>query len=139
MFSRYRVCISSFRHVRSFSCFSLRPPGGSDPQANACCGLPYRSLLSTEHRTLTVVESLFMLFDTIVAFDSYLGIIKVITYLRVPEKAEDVEAEYRRAAKAIEELVDVLNAPEIPLPEQKPVHLGQDYKSNIGREGYEAH
>jgi anthranilate synthase component 1 len=91
---------------------------------------------------LKIPESLFMLFDTIVAFDRFFGIIKVITYLRIPEDTTDqtaVEAEYARAAAEIAEWIDVLNAPEIPLPEQKPVTLGKEYTSNIGREGYEAH
>ena len=33
---------------------------------------------------LKVPESLFMLFDTIVAFDRFFGVIKVITYLQIP-------------------------------------------------------
>ena len=90
---------------------------------------------------LGIPESLFMLFDTIVAFDRFYGIIKVITYLRVPSEpgTGDIDAEYARATRAIEELIDVLNAPAIPIPEQKPVGLGKEYTSNIGQEGYEAH
>lgn len=93
---------------------------------------------------LQIPESLFMLFDTIVAFDRFFGVIKVITYLRIPDDPSDdgaaaVEAEYARASGVISELIDVLNAPEIPLPPQGPVGLGKEYTSNIGREGYEAH
>ncbi len=88
---------------------------------------------------LGVPESLFMLFDTIVAFDGYFGVIKVITYLTIPEKEDEVEAEYQRAVKVIEELIDVLGSPETPLPEQKPVRTGLEYTSNIGRDGYENH
>ncbi|KAJ9141922.1 Anthranilate synthase component I [Pleurostoma richardsiae] len=88
---------------------------------------------------LKIPESLFMFFDTIVAFDSFFGVIKVVTYLRVPEKAEEIEAEYAKATRTIEELIDVLNSPHIPLPEQKPIRLGMEYTSNIGRDGYEAH
>ena len=104
---------------------------------------------------LGIPESLFMLFDTIVAFDRFYGLIKVITYLRVPDAPPagpsesaaaaaaaadaEIEAEYARATRVIEELIDVLNAPHIPLPEQGPVALGREYTSNIGQAGYEAH
>lgn len=88
---------------------------------------------------LQVPESLFMLFDTMIAFDGYFGVIKVITYLQVPERAEDVAAEYAKAMATIEELVDVLNRPETPLPEQKLVRTGLEYRSNIGQAGYEGH
>ncbi|KAL8281997.1 hypothetical protein RB601_000168 [Gaeumannomyces tritici] len=95
---------------------------------------------------LKIPESLFMFFDTIVAFDRFFGVIKVITYLRVPPGdpsaatfASDVEAEYARALATVRELVAVLNAPDIPLPEQKALRLDQEYTSNVGRAGYEAH
>lgn len=95
---------------------------------------------------LQIPESLFMFFDTIVAFDRFFGVIKIITYLRVPSGdpraaafATDVEAEYARALATVRELVAVLNAPEIPLPEQKEPRLDQEYTSNVGRAGYEAH
>ncbi|KAL6910355.1 ADC synthase [Trichoderma evansii] len=89
---------------------------------------------------LKIPESLFMLYDTIVAFDRFYGIIKVISYVKVPTDGQTtLEAAYNEAKKTIDELVNVLNSPEIPLPEQGPIELGQEYKSNIGREGYEAH
>ncbi|KAL6891485.1 ADC synthase [Trichoderma longibrachiatum] len=89
---------------------------------------------------LKIPESLFMLYDTIVAFDRFYGIIKVISYVKVPEDRETgLEAAYDEAKRTIDELINVLNSPEIPLPEQGPITLGQEYKSNIGREGYEAH
>ncbi|KAK5997037.1 Anthranilate synthase component 1 [Cladobotryum mycophilum] len=90
---------------------------------------------------LKIPESLFMLYDTIIAFDRFYGVIKVITYVKVPKDdgKQTLNAAYDEAVKLIDELVDVLNAPEIPLPEQTPIKLGQEYKSNIGRDGYEAH
>lgn len=89
---------------------------------------------------LKIPESLFMLYDTIVAFDRFYGVIKVISYVKVPADGQTtLEAAYDEAKKTIDELVSVLNSPEIPLPEQSPIGLGQEYKSNIGREGYEAH
>ncbi len=98
---------------------------------------------------LKIPESQFCFYDTIVAFDRFFGIIKVITYLQLDRIAQSgtggiydeaaVEAEYGRATDVINTLIDVLNAPETPLPEQKPVRLGGSYTSNIGQEGYMRH
>ena len=88
---------------------------------------------------LGVPESLFMLYDTIVAFDRFFGIIKVISYLRVPESTSKIEAEYAKARKVIEDVVEILLSSDTPLPQQPPVQLDQQYTSNIGREGYEGH
>ncbi|KAI1344029.1 anthranilate synthase component 1 [Xylariaceae sp. FL0016] len=88
---------------------------------------------------LKIPESLFMLFDTIVAFDRFYGVIKVITYLNIPENLDSLADEYRRATATIHDLIDVLNGPEIPVPEQGPIELGREYTSNIGRDGYEGH
>ncbi|KAI0385388.1 anthranilate synthase component 1 [Hypomontagnella monticulosa] len=88
---------------------------------------------------LQIPESLFMLFDTIVAFDRFFGVIKVITYLHIPENLDSLTDEYNKATATIQELIDVLNSPEIPIPEQQPIKLGQQYTSNIGQAGYESH
>lgn len=88
---------------------------------------------------LKIPESLFQFYDTIIAFDRFYGVIKVITYLVVPKDPADIDAEYAKATKVIEDLIGVLEDPEIPLPEQKPVELGRESKSNIGKDGYEGH
>jgi anthranilate synthase component I len=88
---------------------------------------------------LQVPESVFMLFDTIVAFDRFFGIIKVITYLHVPSNLSDLEAEYQKCQSAIVAMVDILESPDTPLPPQPPIKLDQEYTSNIGRSGYETH
>ncbi|CAI6098451.1 unnamed protein product [Clonostachys chloroleuca] len=90
---------------------------------------------------LKVPESLFMLYDSIVAFDRFYGIIKVISYVQVPEDQDDkgLEEAYAEAGRTIDRLVDVLESPEVVLPKQEPIQLGQEYTSNIGRDGYEAH
>ncbi|TQS32515.1 hypothetical protein Golomagni_07163, partial [Golovinomyces magnicellulatus] len=41
--------------------------------------------------------------------------------------------------KTIDEVVAILNSPEVPMPPQGPIELGQEYTSNIGRDGYEGH
>ncbi|EFW98701.1 gmp synthase [Grosmannia clavigera kw1407] len=98
---------------------------------------------------LKIPESQFCFYDTIVAFDRFFGIIKVITYLQLDAVAQDsttgtyeaaaVAAEYRRATGVIRALIDVLNGPTIPLPEQKEVVLGREYTSNVGQAGYMSH
>ncbi|KAG6036069.1 hypothetical protein E4U41_005770, partial [Claviceps citrina] len=102
---------------------------------------------------LRIPESLFMLFDTIVAFDRFYGIIKVISYVEVPGGEGDGDGEtttttetetalheaYARAGAAIDRLVDVLNSTDIELPDQGPIQLGHEATSNIGQKGYEAH
>jgi anthranilate synthase component 1 len=88
---------------------------------------------------LKVPESLFMLFDTIVAFDRFFGIIKVITYLHVPSTPSLLEKEYGKCQAAIDEVVAILSSPDTPLPEQPPIKLDQEYTSNVGQEGYENH
>lgn len=88
---------------------------------------------------LKVPESLFMFFDTIIAFDRFYGVIKVITYLHVPSDLSNLEAEYAKCKQTIGELIDILESPDTPLPPQPPIVLDQEYTSNIGRDGYEAH
>ena len=88
---------------------------------------------------IKVPESLFMLYDTIVAFDRFYGVIKVISYVEVPRDPAGLDAAYAKANATINELVDILESPDVPLPEQGPIELGKEYTSNIGRDGYEAH
>ncbi|KAI9738499.1 MAG: hypothetical protein M1818_005396 [Claussenomyces sp. TS43310] len=88
---------------------------------------------------LQVPESLFMFYDTVVAFDRFYGIIKVITYLHVPSNNSDLSNEYSRCQAVVDEIIDTLTSPETPLPEQPPIQLDQQYASNIGRDGYESY
>jgi anthranilate synthase component 1 len=88
---------------------------------------------------LKVPESFFMLFDTIVAFDRFFGIIKVITYLPVPNDLSGLETEYEKCQAVIGSIVSILESPDIPLPRQPPIKLNQEYTSNIGKAGYENH
>lgn len=88
---------------------------------------------------LKVPESLFMLFDTIVAFDRFFGVIKVITYLHVPEDFSQIPTEYEKAQEIIDEVVSVLESQDTPLPVQLPIKVDNEYTSNIGQEGYEDH
>jgi anthranilate synthase component 1 len=50
-----------------------------------------------------------------------------------------VEKEYESARKTIADIMRILKKPGIPFPPQGPINLEQEYSSNIGRKGYEAH
>ncbi|RMZ75389.1 hypothetical protein DV737_g5310, partial [Chaetothyriales sp. CBS 132003] len=88
---------------------------------------------------LKLPESFFMLYDTIVAFDHFFNVCKVITYLSVPDSISDLASAYAKARATIEELVALLEDEHIPLPDQRPVQPKEAGKSNIGKDGYEAH
>lgn len=88
---------------------------------------------------LGVPESLFMLFDTVVALDHFAQVVKIITYIKVPESLDDLDAAYEEAKGTLKQYVSILKDKEVPMPEQGPIELGQEYKSNIGKDGYENH
>ncbi|OJJ49180.1 hypothetical protein ASPZODRAFT_140113 [Penicilliopsis zonata CBS 506.65] len=88
---------------------------------------------------LGVPESLFMFFDTIVAFDHFFQVVKIITYVPIPSDDAELEAAYRKGEATIQTTITTLLSPETPLPPQGPIIPNQEYTSNIGREGYEAH
>lgn len=90
---------------------------------------------------LGVPESFFMLCDTIVAFDHFAETIKIINNIHITDSTtrEGFQPLYDAAVKTIEEYIAILQNPETPLPPQGPIKQGQEYVSNIGREGYEAH
>ena len=88
---------------------------------------------------LKVPESLFMLFDTIVAFDHFFQQVKVISYIRIPPDHSLLAKAYEGASQEISRVIDILQddvTPQIPQPSIKP---NQDYASNIGQKGYEKH
>ncbi|KAJ2726568.1 anthranilate synthase component 1 [Coemansia sp. Benny D115] len=85
-----------------------------------------------------VPESIFLLCDTVVAFDHLYKQLKIITHIRVPDNtSQDKLAElYEQATATIESNIDVLFADSIPFPEQPPIVLGNEFESNTGEEGY---
>lgn len=88
---------------------------------------------------LQLPESFFMLYDTIVAFDHFFNVCKIITYVRVSENTSSLQKAYQVACETIEAVVQTLLDEHIPVPEQGPIVKDQPSKSNIGQEGYEAH
>jgi anthranilate synthase component I len=91
---------------------------------------------------LKIPESLFMLFDTVVAVDHFFQKVIVITYLHVPPADAPkgaLEKAYEGCRKTISDYLRILKQPDLPLPPQGPIKLEQEYTSNIGRPGYEQH
>lgn len=88
---------------------------------------------------LKVPESLFMLYDTIVVLDHFFQKVMVVTYVKVPESLDNLDAAYDEAKQTVNRMLQVLKKTEAVLPTQDPVKLGNEYTSNIGQEGYEKH
>ncbi|CAL5874379.1 uncharacterized protein PFLUO_LOCUS8675 [Penicillium psychrofluorescens] len=88
---------------------------------------------------LGVPESFFMLFDTIIAFDHFFQVVKIVTYIPIPNTDADIEPAYRQGQAVIQRAIDTLLQDRTPLPPQDPIIPNQEYKSNIGQEGYENH
>lgn len=92
---------------------------------------------------LRVPESLFMLFDTIIAFDHFYQVIKIVTYLSVPSPStlnpSTLSHAYNTASASLSATIATLSSPDVPLPPQPPITPNQQYTSNIGQSGYENH
>lgn len=88
---------------------------------------------------LGIPESLFMLFDTIVAFDHFFQIIKVITYIPITDGGASLKEAYLKGQRTIQEVIDIIIHTDVPLPQQGPISQNQEYNSNIGQAGYESH
>ncbi|KAF2403245.1 anthranilate synthetase [Trichodelitschia bisporula] len=88
---------------------------------------------------LGVPESLFMLFDTVVAVDHFFQVVKIFTYLTVPDHLDDLEKAYEDGRATLQRMVSILESKDVPLPPQGPIKQDQTYTSNVGQEGYEAH
>lgn len=90
---------------------------------------------------LQLPESLFMLFDTVVAFDHFSNVAKIITYVRVPPtgSTSDLEAAYASASATLGKVTAILQDEHVPFPEQIAIETGNKATSNVGQSGYEAH
>ena len=90
---------------------------------------------------LKVPESLFMLFDTIVAFDHFFQVVKIITYLHLPSSytnSPSISSAYGSAHQTLSATVSTLQSQDLHLPLQPPITPNQNYESNVGQGGYEA-
>jgi anthranilate synthase component 1 len=52
---------------------------------------------------------------------------------------DNLEQAYEEAKSTLKTYTTILKDKDIPLPEQGPIKLGNEYKSNIGQDGYENH
>ncbi|KAK4150894.1 ADC synthase [Chaetomidium leptoderma] len=90
---------------------------------------------------LNIPEALFMIFDTIVAFDHFFQALTIITHMRLPENpADDFQSAYDAACSTIRSTLSLIQQPETPLPPKSPRDpaTAQQYVSNVGRHGYES-
>ena len=90
---------------------------------------------------LKVPESLFMLFDTIVAFDHFFQVVKIITYLHLPSSythSPSISSAYDSAHQTLSAKVSTLQSQDLRFPPQPPITSSQNYESNVGQGGYEA-
>jgi len=90
---------------------------------------------------LHIPEALFMIFDTIVAFDHFYSTFTIVTHMQLPDDlGSDFQAPYDQACATIRSTLELIQHPETPLPPtnpSKPVSE-QQYSSNVGRHGYES-
>ncbi|KAI8980300.1 anthranilate synthase component I [Pilobolus umbonatus] len=86
---------------------------------------------------LGIPDALFMMCDTLVIFDSVRQVVNVVSHFRSNATSpEDIEREYTKAAEEIETTLSLLNEEHIPSVPQKPITLGKQAVSNVGKEGY---
>lgn len=85
-------------------------------------------------------EAFFMLTSTLVIFDHIYQSMKIVSHIHLPD-GDDISTLpklYEAATQRLEEVRARLLSPEIPLPPQKPITLGNKPVSNVGKPGYEA-
>ncbi|CCG80633.1 putative Anthranilate synthase component I [Taphrina deformans PYCC 5710] len=87
---------------------------------------------------LGIPESLMMFHDSVVCFDHIKSSLTIVTHIHL-ESDTDLSEAYEEAGKTIQKLVAILQSKSIPEVPQGPIELNQEYTSNIGKEGYEAH
>ncbi|KAL2192854.1 ADC synthase [Corynascus similis CBS 632.67] len=89
---------------------------------------------------LQIPEALFMLFDTILAFDHFFQALTIVTHMRLPEDPSNFQSAYDDACATIRSTLDIIHRPETPLPPQSAPDpaISQQYASNVGRHGYES-
>jgi anthranilate synthase component 1 len=75
---------------------------------------------------LGLPESFFMLYDTIVCVDHFFQQCKVFTYLKVKREGDGwLREEYERCRRVLQQMAEVLNSRDVPLPPQGPIKLDQ--------------
>ncbi|KAK3937595.1 ADC synthase [Diplogelasinospora grovesii] len=127
---------------------SLRLPGlsgGAVGYVSYDCIKYFEPRLARELKdNLHIPEALFMIYDTVVAFDHFFSTLTIVTHMKLPEGVSgDLQPAYDKACATLRQTLEVIQQPETPLPSQAPPHGaagsgGQQYSSNVGRRGYES-
>ena len=81
-----------------------------------------------------------MITQTLIIFDHIFQTIKLVSHIHVPDDSPptQIPALYEECVGRLEALRKQLAAPEVPLPKQGPIKLGNETISNVGKTGYEA-
>ncbi|KAH3667787.1 hypothetical protein WICMUC_005319 [Wickerhamomyces mucosus] len=92
---------------------------------------------------LKLPEASLMLFNTIIAFDNVFQRFQIINNISIDSKdsIEIIQSKYLKATKEIEEIEKIILDTTTPVlfPNQGTIEQNQNFKSNIGQEGYENH
>lgn len=85
-------------------------------------------------------EAFFMLTSTLIIFDHIYQTVKIVDHVHLPEDSSPdlLPGLYADCVKRIEGVRRKLEDPNVPLPPQGPIRLGQQSISNVGKKGYEA-
>eukprot|EP01135_Chromosphaera_perkinsii_P002268 Nk52_evm54s221 gene=Nk52_evmTU54s221 len=88
-------------------------------------------------------EAMFMFCNTIVVFDHLHHILKIASHAKLFDVDVNSDDELRKAydiaVREIKAMKKLINREDVPMPKQKPINLGYEAKSNIGKSGYEQH
>lgn len=90
--------------------------------------------------TLKLPNAVLMFVDNLVVFDHLRHCIIIVSHFRVTENIKnkkDIEIEYERVKSTINSIRKTLEMDHTPLPDQKPIELGPEAVSNVGKDGYE--
>lgn len=82
-----------------------------------------------------------MITSTLVIFDHIFQTVKLVSHVHLPDgtPSSQVPSLYDECVARIEALRKKLESPNVPLPKQGPIKLGNQAVSNVGKAGYESH
>jgi anthranilate synthase component 1 len=93
---------------------------------------------------LQIPEALFMIYDTIVAFDHFYSTLTIVTHIRLPESIfDDLQPAYDAACGVLQSIMAIIQQDKTPLPiparkNSTKAVVEALYSSNVGRHGYES-
>lgn len=90
---------------------------------------------------LHIPEAVFMLTDTLLVYDHLHQTVKVVSHVWCPDTTgpNNLSFVYQTAVAKARRLARVVLSTATPEVPQPPISLGNESKSNVGKEGYEAH